>query len=210
MIEKLFTEKLKPAVKPQAEARDAIVRQRQQIETDRQAFIKKIEDTQATVSDLERLLDEKIIAGKNPDDILVKIGTRKAEIAAYERHLQRLADQDSETEAEERAANQALSIALHVALDDLRADVQNLFEGHLNEALGVLCSFEQTGLDTAKNLAVELSKDLAVFSFAGCERLKKDLNAFLDKYEPDLSVILRREAREMFFAKQAQQQKAAA
>ena len=144
-IEKLFEQKVKPQIAGELKQRDEVAATLKQIEADRADFMEKIKATEQIISDLEAQIDQRIIAGKSADDLLVKLGTEKAKIAAFNRHIQRLTADEVESTIALRDANQRLSEALGAAIDSLRGDVQTLLETALNGVLAVCVSFEGAG-----------------------------------------------------------------
>lgn len=201
-IEKLFSEKLNPAIAPALEKRNTTTGQRQQIEADHAAFTAKIDATGKTIKELEETLDARVVAGKGFDDITAKIAAKQAEIAAYKRHLQRLGDKVREARLTERKATDELSVAIGKALEELRPDVQALIEEKIWDVVGTLVSFESSAREVCSRNGATLQKDLelSVFRFLGLDRVQKHLEAFTGAIGDDFSVIRRREASEHFFA----------
>lgn len=202
-IEKLFEEKLKPAVAEELKNRDSIVDQRRKIETDRLSFLKKVEAVNETITTLEKSLDELVIAGKKVDDVSGKIAIKQSEKAALDRQIRLLVDQDMDLADALGKANVGLSAALGAAIDSLRPDVQALVENHLEAALAVLVSFENSGHDAEAACGVELpkEKDLAVYRFLNLGDHFKRLGAWLDGCGEDMSAIRRREVRQQWAGK---------
>lgn len=202
-IKKLFDEKLTPAISKQVADRNIITARREHIEYSRQGFLKKIEGAQEAIKALELSLDNKIIEGKSAEEPLSKLNIRQGELQAYERQIQRLADEDTEATIAERKANTALSAALGAALDSLRPDVQALVEGHLEAALAVLIAFENAGHGAEAACGVELPKerDLTVYRFLNLGDHFKRLGAWLEGCGEDMSAIRRREVRQQWAGK---------
>lgn len=213
MIEKLFTEKLKPAVAEELERRDEIAGTLRQIEADRLTFTAKIEAAGKIITDLEGQIDARIIGGKSADDLLNKLSAKRAEVEAYNRQIQRLTDAEVENVIALRTANERLSIGLGSEIDGLRAPVQALIENAMLEVLRICVSFENAGHAAEKAYGVDLEKrrDLAVYRFPGLyEGIFRDLEAYLSPIGEDLSAIRRREVRELWAAREAAKEKQAA
>lgn len=210
-ITELFEKKLKPAITGALKTRDAIVAQRKQTEADRQAFNNKIKQASDEIEKLEKAVDEKIVAGKSADDILQKIGTKQAEKAAYERHIQRLTDSDIEAASAEESANKALSVAIGKQLEALRMDIENMVVENLQSVLETLILFEHEAHETERACGVDMPKDraLSVFRFLGLYEYFKSLGAFLEPCGEDMSAIRRREALELWAARRREAEKAA-
>lgn len=211
-IEQIFETQLKTAIAPAVLARNTITQQRQQIEADRQAFLQKIEANKETISSLDAVLDEKIINGKPADEVLHKLSTRQGELRAYERQIQRLADQDTDAALSEKNANQALSVAIGKALEGLRPAISKVIETTMQQALTPMVYFQHLGEQIAGVNGVSLPRDveLAVFRFLDCHQLTKDIEAFTGQIGEDFSMIRRREVKELFFARLAEQQRKSA
>jgi cell division septum initiation protein DivIVA len=202
-IEKLFEQKVKPQIAGELKQRDEVAATLKQIEADRADFMEKIKATERIISDLEAQIDQRIIAGKSADDLLVKLGTEKAKIAAFNRHIQRLTDAEVESTIALRDANQRLSEALGAAIDSLRGDVQTLLETALNGVLAVCVSFEGAGHQAERVVGVEIpkQKDREVYRFPCLyQGIFRDLEAFLSPIGDDLSAIRRREVLELWTA----------
>jgi DNA-binding Lrp family transcriptional regulator len=201
-ITELFEKKLKPAIAPSLKAHDTIIELRKKVEDDRQEYLKKIEASQTNITEFEKTLDDRIIAGKNADDILQKIGSEQAKKSAYQRHIQRLTDQDIEAEAAEKNANSAIAEAIGKQLEALRPDVQALIEDKLWEIVGTLVSFEASAREVCEQTGATLQKDLekSVFRFLNLDAAQKHIEAFTGQIGEDFSVIRRRDAAKYYFA----------
>jgi hypothetical protein len=193
-IEKLFTEKLKPAIRPALEARDEIENQLKKNAVDHRNFTKLNASAEDEIKKLEEALDSRIVSGKNADDIVNKIAGKKAELGAFQRHLAKLDDTSAELSTQLQAANRRLSDALGMAIDSLRGDVQALIENALNQVLEICIAFELAGHAEEEALGVELAKqrDLAVYRFPDAN-IFNALEAYLGPYGEDVSAVKRRE-----------------
>ena len=210
-IKNLINSKLLPAIAPQVKARDQIKTQRTEVEASRQTFLKKIDGNSLAISELEKALDEKIVAGKSADDILQRIITRKAEINAFERHIQRLSDQDIELAIAEQNANIELSEAIGHALEDLRPDVESLIKDKLEECLSTLIFFQHESEKLADGHGVSIVKHVEsrCFRFLKLDDVQSGLKAYLGSIGEDMSIVMRREVSKRFFAELAERQEKA-
>jgi DNA repair exonuclease SbcCD ATPase subunit len=202
-IEELFETKLAPAIAAELRARDEVAATLQRIEVDRQSFTEKIETTEKAIANFEKIIDERIVAGKPIDELTSKIAQKRAELEAFIRHIQRLTDADVEATIRLRDANQRLSEALGAAIDSLRGDVQTLLETALNGVLAVCVSFESAGHQAERVVGVEIPKqeDREVYRFSCLyQGIFRDLEAFLSPIGDDLSAIRRREVLELWTA----------
>ncbi|MBP7765323.1 MAG: hypothetical protein KA113_09080 [Syntrophaceae bacterium] len=202
-IEELFETKLAPAIAAELRARDEVAATLQRIEVDRQSFTEKIETTEKAIADFEKIIDERIVAGKPIDELTSKIAQKRAELEAFIRHIQRLTDAYVEATIRLRDANQRLSEALGAAIDSLRGDVQTLLETALNGVLAVCVSFESAGHQAERVVGVEIpkQKDREVYRFPCLyQGIFRDLEAFLSPIGDDLSAIRRREVLELWTA----------
>lgn len=206
-IKNLFDEKLTPMISEQVATRNSITAKREQIEKDRQAFLEKIKGTTEAIRVLETALDDKVIAGKPTDEVLGKLATRQGELKAFDRQIQRLADEDTEAADALEKANTALSAALGQAIEALRMDIEAMIIGHLQDALETLICFENEAHEAEHALGIELEKDraLSVFRFLNLSEYFKSLGAFLEPCGEDLSAIRRREVCQQLAGKSTDQ-----
>jgi hypothetical protein len=193
-IEKLFTEKLKPAIRPALEARDDIANQLKQNVVDQQNFTRLNASAEEEIKRLEAALDARIVSGKPADDITGKIAGKTAELGAFQRHLIKLDETGTDLSTQLKAANRRLSDALGMAIDSLRGDIHALIENALNQVLEICIAFELAGHAAEDALGVNLAKerDRAVYRFPDAN-IFNALEAFLGPCGEDVSAVQRRE-----------------
>jgi len=208
-IVKLFETKLKTNIAGELKARNEFTKQTKQIETDRQSYVEKAQQTTREIEKLEKAIDDQIVSGKSAEDLISKISTKQAEKAAYERQIQRLIDQSIDVAISLKNANTALSEVISAQLEAMRPDVESLVSDHLQNALESLISFEVAAHETEKACDVEINKDreLSVFRFLNLFDSFKSMGAYLEPCGSDMAAIRRRETIELWTARKAEAQR---
>ena len=194
-IEKLFETELKPGIANELKTRDEIIKQIEKIEADSQTFQQRGLEAVAEIERLEMAVDERITSRKPADDLLQKLTTKRAEKDAYERQNRRLADQGIEAAACLKNANAALTEAMCARLDTMRAAVEKMISGQLENVLEGLISFEINSREAEKACGVEIGPDKTtmLFRFPNMFDQFHDLGAYLEPCGADVSAIRRRE-----------------
>ena len=205
-IKTLYESKLRPAIANELKARDGIIEQRRKIEKAREGFNGKITEAESNITKWQLAIDEKVSAGKPFDDWLNLISNEHGKIAAYQRQIERLAEQDSELVEQLKDAQAALALRLAQAVDTLRPDVLAILEDRLKAALEVLITFETEAHSIEDEIGCEIERQraLALFRFVGGGELTyKHLEAFMGSIGEDFSHVRRQEAHKAWKEKQA-------